>query len=322
MTLTPGQEGRAIDLLRAEIKNQLADRIPSRARMIRWFEECQIQVNGRLCPRPQTPLASRDREIKITITGWHPSMEAPIAGESSTAALAPVIYQDDHLLVLHKPSGMPSLPHSPAEFGTAVAAAAFHDPSQTRFDQDPASRLELGLLHRLDTGTSGALAFARSNTAKNFYREIWSSDRISKVYLAKVAGPAADLRPGMITLVLGADPKDSARMLVHKDAETQEAQQDDPDGFAAKSQILSVKPTGRSLGSAQELLVEIRIFTGVRHQIRATLAHLGAPILGDPVYGGLTDSRLMLHHSRLELPAFSDPSQRLIIVAPSDLTKS
>ena len=62
--------------------------------------------------------------------------------------------------------------------------------------------------------------------------------------------------------------------------------------------------------------IELRIETGVHHQIRATLAHLGAPILGDPTYGGAPSERVWLHAWKLILPAAGNSGNSLEIVAP------
>src|ERR671925_567284 len=78
---------------------------------------------------------------------------------SKRGPFLPMIYEDETLLVIHKASGVPSVPHDEDETETAVGAALAHTSALIGIGNRP---LEPGLLHRLDTGTSGLLVFAKS----------------------------------------------------------------------------------------------------------------------------------------------------------------
>jgi 23S rRNA pseudouridine1911/1915/1917 synthase len=215
-----------------------------------------------------------------------------------------ILHEDDELIVFNKPPGLPSTAQQGQDSGTAVHEAL------ARFPQLPfAGTLERGLLHRLDTGTSGALAFAKTEAAYSHYRSTWKSE-VGKIYRAVVsrsekADPAAVPEllarlPREIRLEIGHDAKSSRRMRVL-----------DPRlALPMKEQLRRVRGRPQTshtiLERAHELAgshldVEIRITTGVMHQIRVILAHLGIPIMGDEIYRGEKSSRLWLHAWKLVL---------------------
>ena len=136
-------------------------------------------------------------------------------------------------------------------------------------------------MHRLDTLTSGVLLAARDPATWRAVREAFGERRVEKVYLAVVTGPVADV--GDIDLPLR-----------HRGDHVEPAL-----GGDGREALTSFRALSRSGDAA---LLEVRIQTGVLHQIRAHLAAVGAAVLGDVAYGGRPHpglDRFFLHAARL-----------------------
>jgi 23S rRNA pseudouridine1911/1915/1917 synthase len=202
-----------------------------------------------------------------------------------------IVFENDELLVLNKPSGMPSLPLREGERGTAVEEALARCPSVAGVGK---AGLEPGLLHRLDTGTSGLLAFAKTQAAFERLRALWKSGEVEKTYRAIVERGVSPL-PARIETPLGRSAKSAKRMLAILKPEHERRIRGK--ALPARTDIVRTE----SVLAGTKLDVEVRIHTGVMHQIRCHLASAGHPIAGDPVYGEAAD-RLWLHAWRLRLP--------------------
>ncbi len=197
-----------------------------------------------------------------------------------------LVHEDEHCSVFYKPSGMPSEPISRTETDTALQHALAHDPS-------------LMLLHRLDTGTSGLLAFARTEEAYAFFKEAWKQGLVRKFYRALVTAPISAPFPRLLDAPLGHDPKSSKRMRVVTPGHKIRGKP-----LPARTTLINCRPVAGpdSRTGKPTYEVTIELHTGVMHQIRVHLASQGAPILGDAVYGGEPSQRLWLEAWRLELP--------------------
>jgi 23S rRNA pseudouridine1911/1915/1917 synthase len=258
-----------------------------------------------------------------------------------------VVYEDAQLLALNKPEGIASQPLQPDEEFTAVNFALKHCPAMREVLRPGAPRAELepGLLHRLDKTTSGLLLFAKTQAAFNFYVQHWKTKEIEKTYLAlttsrprlthlqrdserhsmpqpSIAHPwtlQAPLRHrgkkgGKVEVALQARPQsgDWREAITHIEA----IREIDFPLFQGQDAQEDGKPP-RILTSPKRVFeVQVRIETGVLHQIRAHLASVGAPILGDPLYGGEPHpKRLFLHSWRISLP-HPAARERLKVDAP------
>jgi len=209
------------------------------------------------------------------------------AGPAPEPALAvPVVYEDEHLVVLDKPGGMPAHALDPRQRGTAAAFLVARYPETARVG-DP---LAPGLVHRLDTGTSGLLLAARTPEAHAGLRRALRAHAVEKRYLALVAGQprAASWRADV---PLAHDPRDRRRMIPGRPALR---------AWAASTEVRVVRAVG------PHALAEATIRTGVTHQVRAHLALGGHPVLGDELYGGppvdLPRGRHALHAAALSFP--------------------
>jgi len=178
----------------------------------------------------------------------------------------PLIYEDENLIVLDKPSGIPVQPLTPSETGTAANWIIAHYPE---LEGVGFSLLEPGILHRLDIDTSGVLLIARNNEIFQEIRKEFSDRKIKKSYLAVVEGIFN--REGWCREPLY--HKTKSKMWVFGEGIKAKRV------FEAEShfKLIEVK-NNRSL-------IEVEITTGVMHQIRVHLAYLGFPVLGDALYG-------------------------------------
>jgi len=193
-----------------------------------------------------------------------------------------VIAETDDYLALHKPSGVHCHPHSYADTNTILNFLASQNIfSPLLVNQDNYDR---GLLYRLDLETSGVLLLVKSERLHRNSRENFSSSVKRKFYWAVVEGEF-DQEGLHSHFFRGSGAKGAKQKVSHEEMEESQ------EGILAVKKILSEK--GKSL-----LLVSLK--TGLRHQIRAQLSHLGFPILGDELYGGHSAERLFLHAFRYE----------------------
>lgn len=208
----------------------------------------------------------------------------PSDARGTLAVLARGTSPEGPWLVVEKPSGWHTL--SGRSDGPTVEDAL-------RSEHPECGLLsEAGLVHRLDLETSGCLLASTSAEGRLAWRERWqgrSGGPILKTYLAR-AGAAAELGPdgdrGEFTLYFRSRYRRSAKVTV------------DRSGREAEQGRCRWRMRRRdALGT----LLEIELVgPGKRHQIRAGLAALGAPLLGDTLYGGAAAARINLHAWRLE----------------------
>ncbi len=210
-------------------------------------------------------------EVEETASDATPDAEAPLT----------VVLETPRILVLDKPSGQATAPLQPGERGTLANAllARFPEVASCGF-----SAREPGLCHRLDTDTSGLVLAARDPEAWEGMVGALKGGHIDKRYalLCKADGLPES---GSIDIPLAPHPKDRRRVLacVHP----RDVAREEPRAATTTFRVLKV------LGDLA--LVEARAPKALRHQIRAHLAALGHPLLGDELYGAEPDARLGRH---------------------------
>jgi len=275
----------------------LARRVPglSRRRAQEMLETGTIRLNGRRA-RKGDRIGAGDR---ITLAQAPVPSDFPALPDASVPIT--VLYEDEHVAVIDKPAGVPSHPLRPDELGTAASFVVARWP-ETCFVGYRAR--EPGIVHRLDTGTSGVLVVARETASFEALRAALEADRIDKHYLAFV-DPHAELREGQtIDAPLANDPRDPRRVVVGDLFD---------DARPARTELTAVITHARSLE------VEVRAPHAFRHQVRAHLAHVGAPLLGDTLYGGPFVPGLARHALHASRVRFEHPSTRRVIRVVSPL---
>ena len=199
--------------------------------------------------------------------------------DPEAAARLVILHEDEDVVIVAKPAGMPSQPLRPDEVGTVANALAARFPECATASDDPRDG---GLVHRLDIGTSGAIAAARNRATWQALRKSFGAGQVDKHYLALTHG-APTARECLAPLA-----QRGRKVVV-----------DETDGLDA-STVFEVK---ERLGAW--CLVDCHATTGRMHQVRAHLALVGAPIAGDDLYGGPALAGVtgfFLHASVLALP--------------------
>lgn len=188
-----------------------------------------------------------------------------------------------------KPAGTAVHPHREGETGTLLNAAAAHYP-QIQGVGSPWGEggLRSGVVHRLDTDTSGAMLLATDDPTWRRLRDAFAHHRIRKTYAALVQG-----RPA-----LRGDAEVWLKVTRHRPARVQQVP---PATTGARPCTLSWRVVEQNDSISR---LEIDLGTGFLHQIRATFAAMGHPVQGDRVYGlepfDTPESRMALHAQRLQ----------------------
>ena len=248
----------------------------SRAKLKELFDAGAVKVNGRVAKKGVTVAAGQKVSVEVT------EVESRLVPEPDAALT--ILHADDALVFVDKPAGWPSHPLKPGETGTVANALIARYPDCADASDDPR---EGGLCHRLDVHTSGVMVAARTRDAWRAVRDAFTGRDVDKRYWALVIGPIAD--EGEIDLPLRHHPRHPDRV---------EAA---PDGLDAREAYTTFRVLERA---GDYSLVEARIHTGVLHQVRAHLAAIGAPLVGDVHYGGAElegVSRYLLHARSLSL---------------------
>lgn len=184
--------------------------------------------------------------------------------DASRRGEIPVLYEDNHVLVIVKPVNMPT---QEDESGDLDLLTALKEDLKVRH-QKPGN-VFLGLVHRLDRPVGGAMVFAKTSKAASRLAEEVRSRRFGKSYLAAVHGR----------------PKQPSGRLVHellKDGRTNTVSVVPEGTPGAKEAILDYEVLGEADGLS---LVRVKLLTGRSHQIRVQFAAVGCPLYGDQRYG-------------------------------------
>ena len=213
------------------------------------------------------------------------------------------IFEDDALLAFDKPSGMPVQPLTRHETGTLMNGVVARWPECVEVGDSP---LMAGALHRIDADTSGLVLVARSAAAFASLRSQFAARSVRKTYLALVEGSVAvggtlenDLvhMPGLgyckMVDVLRARLSEAERAVLSS---------------KALHAVTAFRPVGLAReGSEERTLLEVTIFTGVTHQIRAQLALAGMHIVNDRLYGAFAVEGMKGHRLHALAAAFRHP---------------
>ena len=256
-------EGKRVDHF---LRDHLTD--VSRAYIRRQIEKGRVARNGRAARKGAT-LNAGDR---LDISRFVDPAERTIAAADGDKLV--VLHEDRDVIVVEKEAGLPTLPVDEEDRLALACRLADRYGELARVGKP----LEAGLLHRLDTGTSGLLVAARTEEAWRYLRDQWRWRRVEKRYIALVRGGVR--RSFTCILPISHHPSSGRRMVAGRG------------GRSAETRFRSLVHSE----DASLLMAELR--EGRRHQIRVHLAEAGHPVVGDELYGGDREDpadRLMLH---------------------------
>jgi 23S rRNA pseudouridine1911/1915/1917 synthase len=243
-----------------------------------------VRVDGRRAPKGSLLRAGQVVEAAAL---------PPVTVDGDATLPLAVLYEDADLVAVNKPAGIASHPLRAGDGPSVAAALVARYPECAAASVDPR---EGGLGHRLDRGTSGVLVAARHRQAWLRLREVMAAGRCEKVYLAEVEGvlPADPGAPFVeaendalvVTAPIGRQGRRGGRVLL-----------------AGGRNPLPARTVVRARERRPATtLVEARIARGRAHQVRAHLAYLGCPVVGDDTYGEPGDGGLRLHAWTVTLP--------------------
>jgi 23S rRNA pseudouridine1911/1915/1917 synthase len=260
--ITSGEQPKRLDVF-------LVNREPdiSRSALQRLIELGRIRINDAIV-KPSQKIRPGD---KITMDVPKPE---PLELKGEAVPLE-VIYEDDALLVLHKPAGIVAHPAPGNWTGTLVNALLHHFQTSGGTVSTIGGKERPGLVHRLDKETSGVMVIAKTDQAHRALAAQFKHHTIMRIYEALIWS-VPKKGHGTIELAIGRDSRErkkfSTRTTNPKESVT-EYQVDRRFGRLAAHVLLYPK-------------------TGRTHQLRVHLTSLGHPILGDPTYGGRRVSKI------------------------------
>lgn len=241
----------------------------NRSSLQSFIKSGYVTVNDEIVQKPNSKVNESD-QITLNV----PSKEKELPE-------LPVIYEDEHVLVVNKPSGLLSM------------AKGEYCPEPTLEDY--------GLLvHRLDRDTSGVVILAKDEKTQKMLRKQFQNRKTHKTYLALIDG-TPKLPEAMIDLPIARNLKRPTTFQV------------DQNGKPSQTHYKILQ------SNHNKSLVELKPTTGRTHQLRVHLKYLNTPILGDPVYGEAKSApRLMLHAKSLEISIpGAEGNRRMVFEVPT-----
>ena len=228
-----------------------------------------MRVDG--VARPKSFRLEEGQEVEL-----EPPAAAPLVAQPLDLRIA---FEDEHLLVVEKPSGVVVHPGAGQSGATLVHALLGLTAGGTEPERP-------GIVHRLDRDTSGLLVVARTEEAYRRLRSLVRRHRLEREYLALVRGRPRS-RAGRIEAAIGRDRSEPTRRSLDTDT---------PRDAVTHFEVTELL--------AEHALLRVRLETGRTHQIRVHLAAIDLPVVGDRVYGvrDLELERQFLHAARLAFP--------------------
>lgn len=249
-----------MELAGARLDQAAAQLFPeySRERLKDWIKDGRLTVQG----KPGKP---KDKVVGGEALSLRAELESETEAQPQDIPLT-ILYEDEHLLVLDKPAGLVVHPGAGNPDGTLMNALLFHCPDLRLLPR-------AGIVHRIDKDTSGLLVVAKTLPAHTALTAQLADKSVYREYEAVVCGVMTG--GGTIDAPIDRHPTDRTRMAVVN-------RRDDEDE-RGRNAVTHYRVIARFRGHTH---VRVQLETGRTHQIRVHMAHIGHPLVGDPVYGG------------------------------------
>jgi 23S rRNA pseudouridine1911/1915/1917 synthase len=238
----------------------LADAVPSlsRERLKVLTKAGSLSRQGKAVRDPATKVKGDERFILLVpdpVPAHNEPQEIPL----------PIVYEDEHLLVIDKPAGLVVHPAAGNRDGTLVNALLHHCGGSLSGIGGVARP---GIVHRIDKDTSGLLVIAKHDKAHEGLAKQFAAHSIDRRYLAIVSGVPRQVA-GSVDAPLARSPQNRKKIAIVPAGKGKRAVT-----HWKRLEILN-----------EAALVECRLETGRTHQVRVHMASIGHPLVGDPVYG-------------------------------------
>ena len=242
--------GKRLDLLVSEIFSEI-----SRSKVQNAIKNGEIMVNSSV-KKPSYALKEGDK-VEVNLKENEPVKILP------DDIPLEIVYEDDNMAVVNKPSGMLTHPTTIETEHTLVNALLYHFGENL---SEVNGEFRRGILHRLDRNTSGLLMIAKNDKAHEFLAEQIKNHTITKKYRAVLKGnyPKDE---DVIELPIGRNPNHPHKMMVRED------------GKPSKTILKVLKRFGEAT------YVELTLVTGRTHQIRVHTSYMKFPVYNDTLYG-------------------------------------
>ena len=253
-TVKEEEAGERLDTVLARVADV------SRSAVVKWLEASLVSVEGKKATKSLL-LEAGD------VLHYQEPTPVPLEATAENIPLS-IVYEDDALLVINKPSGMVVHPAAGVTHGTLVNALLYHCKDSL---SGVNGVLRPGIVHRIDKDTSGLLVVAKTDTAHRYLAAQLEDHSLYREYHAILVGtPKEDKKT--VSLPIGRHPVDRKRMAVILDGRSN-----------ARDAITHYEVLEKFNGFSY---VKLRLQTGRTHQIRVHMSALGHPLMGDTVYGG------------------------------------
>ncbi len=248
----------------------------SRARLRVLIESGQVRADGDII----SSVTAKTREgIEYAVFVPPPVDDTPMPENIPLD----IVFEDDQLIIVNKPAGMTVHPAPGSRSATLVNALLHHCKDSL---SGIGGVMRPGIVHRIDKDTSGLLIVAKTDIAHRYLSKQFAKHTVERVYIC-LARSAPKPRQGRIESRIARSEADRKKQAVVRgtfgDMEAKEH------GRHAVTNYKFIKGYGQqpgtAIGTPQISRIECRLETGRTHQIRVHLAHIGCPLLGDPLYG-------------------------------------
>lgn len=206
------------------------------------------------------------------------TMPAPVAAEPEPEDISlDVLFEDEHLILINKPTGMAVHPAPGSWTGTLVNALLHH----CKGGLPGIGGVERpGIVHRIDKQTTGVLVCAKTEAAHTGLSALFAKHDIDRTYLALTRGAPRPLS-GTVDAPIARSRTDRKKMAVVDEDEDREARR----AITHYQALEKFGQISKIEARPAAALIQCRLETGRTHQIRVHMAHKGTPLIGDPVYG-------------------------------------
>ena len=223
----------------------------SRSQLKQWLQDGALTVDGGQ-PLPRSVVRGGER-VRLRVP------DTPASEARPEPILLRVVHADEAIIVIDKPAGLVVHPAAGHREGTLVNALLHYAP-------ELAALPRAGIVHRLDKETTGLLVVARTAAAQTALVRQLQERSVHREYRALVQGVL--ISGGTVDAAIGRHPVDRKRMAVVS---------------GGKPAVTHYRVLRRLRAHS---LLQVQLDTGRTHQIRVHMAHIGHPVVGDPVYGG------------------------------------